>query len=142
VSARILSELATFWEARIRSFTRLGKSLATGNRLAPLSKAYVEKRRSYQGARGELFKPNKSNLTFTGQLLESLRGTANEIKQTVTVRATGTRDDGLTNDKLAEYVAKQGRPFLGLDEKGRARMSQIILRDLRRKLKARKKLAK
>jgi len=138
VSAPVLYQLSEFWTKRIQGFTRAGKSLVTGSKLKPLSLKYQAFRRTYKGAKGELFKPNKSNLTFTGQMLASLKGYANYNTQTVRVTPTGSRTGGGKNTDIAEYVTEQGRPFLGLDEKGKKRMSQIILRDIRRNFKKRK----
>jgi hypothetical protein len=139
VTPKTLVEIGDFWTKRIQGFTRSGKSLATGERIAALSAGYIRHRAAYQGPKGNPFAPNKSNLTLTGQLLNSLKPTANYTRQSVTVNATGTRTDGLTNDKLAGYVSEQGRPFLGLDEKGRARMIRLIIDDLRRTLKKRRR---
>jgi hypothetical protein len=132
-----LSEMADFWKDRIYAVTKTGKSIIDGSSLKKLSPSYVDFRRKYKGAKGELFGPNKSNLTLTGQMLESLHGTANFRTQSVSVNLIGTRDDGLKNSKLAEYVEEQGRPFLGLDQKGKERLKQFALRDIRRQLKNR-----
>ena len=134
---RALLQVKDFWVKRILGFTRTGKSLVTESRLKPLSSSYRKFRNSFQGFKSQFFRPNKSNLTFTGQLLDSLKGTANVRKQRVQIKPTGRRKDGLTNEQLAEYVAQQGRPFLGIDEKGLKRIEQIIKRDLRRTQKKR-----
>lgn len=139
VTPKTLLTLAEFWVSRIQGFTRTGKSLVTGARLSPLSAAYIKRRALYQGTKGEAFSPAKSNLTLTGQLLASLKPTANHSRQSVSVTPTGSRDDGRTNQDVASYVAEQGRPFLGLDEKGRARMIRLIIDDLRRTLKKRRR---
>lgn len=132
-SPKALVDIQEFWLKRTVSFTRSGRSLPLdGDRFKPLSERYREFRSKYRGPKGKLFKPNKSNLTFTGQMLESLRGRSNLRNQTVTIFATGTRDDGQTNKEVAEHVADQGRPFLGLDLKGIKRIENIIRRDVRR----------
>jgi len=139
-SPRALIQIEDFWLKRIVSFTRSGRSLPLeGARFKPLSQRYKEFRAKYTGNRGKLFKPSKSNLTFTGQMLESLKGRSNVRKQTVTIRATGTRDDGQSNEEVAEYVAEQGRPFLGLDLKGVKRIENIVRRDIRRQWQKRRR---
>lgn len=58
-------------------------------------------------------KPAKSNLTFSGQLLRSIKvkSTANG---NVIVAPVGYRNDGLTNEQVANSVTKFGRPFMKL----------------------------
>ena len=88
-----------------------------GARLKALSANYKEHRAKNRTSLGKGGKPNKSSLTFTGQLLQSLKVQDVKIRNgnvSFRIKPTGSRDDGLTNEKLAEYVAKNGRPFLGL----------------------------
>ena len=140
ISPSALLEMSDFWVKRVQGFTRSGKSLVTNDRIKALSAPYVARRRSYRGSTGQAFSPTKSNLTLTGQLLESVKGSANVRLQRVQLACVGSRSgESLTNARLAGYVAEQGRPFLGLDDKGRARMVQIVLRDLRRTLRKRRR---
>lgn len=103
-----------------------------------LDRSYIGFRMRYKGPKGIAFSPQKSNLTLTGQLLASLKGSPNVRLQRIQLSPTGGRTDGLTNIEVAGHVADNGRPFLGLDDKGRARMVQIVLRDLRRTLRKRR----
>ena len=57
--------------------------------------------------------PSKSNLTLTGQLLDSLKGTVTGFGRGV-IKVTGQRDDGGTNEDIASFVDDNGRPFLHL----------------------------
>lgn len=140
ISPNALLQMKDFWVKRIQGFTRSGKSLFNnGEPLKPLSSRYIAFRQRYTGPVSQFFRPKKSNLTFTGQLLDSLKGSANVKRQTISVFPTGTRSDGKTNKEVAENVADNGRPFLGLDDKGRERLIQIAIRDLRRTLKRRRK---
>lgn len=147
-SPKALKDSELFWLDRIQRFTWSGRSLVTGGRFKPLSGPYRKWRKkvlakqtpwSQTNAVGEFFAPNKSNLTLTGQLINSLKGRSNFRKQGITIIPTGTRKDGKTNKEVAEEVAKKGRPFLGLDEKGKQRIIQIVKRDLRRQLKRRRR---
>lgn len=147
-SPKALKDSELFWVDRIKRFTWSGRSLATGDRFKPLSGPYKKWRKkvlskSTQWARtnkvGQFFSPNKSNLTLTGQLINSLKGRSNFRTQRITVKPTGSRSDGLKNEEVAGDVAKNGRPFLGLDEKGRQRIIQIVKRDLRRQIRRRKR---
>jgi hypothetical protein len=142
LSSKTLLQMAEVWRKRIYSFTKSGKSLVTGDKFKSLKQGYVDFRRKYQGARGELFKPAKSNLTLTGQMLESLRERANQRQQRININLVGNRDDGKSKDEVAKYVAENGRPFLGLDDKGRERLNQIALRDIRRRWKERNRAKK
>ena len=139
ISPGVLLQIQEFWLKRIQGFTRRGTSLVTDSSFKSLSTAYKAFRANYTGTKGKSFRPNKSNLTLTGQLLESLKGRSNVRKQEVTIFASGRRDDGQNNADVAEYVAEQGRPFLGIDKKGIQRIEQIITRDLRRQWKKRRR---
>lgn len=75
--------------------------------------------------------PSKSNLTFTGQMLDSLDVTSARRGE-VTVGPTGSRKGGLTNKEVAGYVSKE-RPFNNLSKVEQKRMSEIIA-DILRKL--------
>jgi len=77
-----------------------------------------------------------SNLTFTGQLLRSLKYTILKNGR-INIFASGNRKDGQSNKKIAEYVAKNGRPFFGMDDKGKLRINNIVKRFLRRSLRVR-----
>jgi len=135
VPARILKQIEEFSVKRIKSFTRSGKSLPLERQpLAKLSEKYVQKRENYP-SNAQLFKPKKSNLTYSGQLLESLNSRSNYKLQSVRVFVSGTRDDGKLNTDVAEWVRLGGRPFLGLDTKGKDRIAEIIIRDFRRRIK-------
>jgi len=139
LSPQALLQARDFWIKRVQRVTRSGKYIVTGAKLKKLSKAYIDFRRSFSGRTGEFFKPSKSNLTFTGQLLESLKARSNVRQQTITLFASGRRDDGLKNEEVAEYVAENGRPFLGIDQKGIDRIEQIGKRDIRRSWKKRRR---
>lgn len=92
--------------------------------LKPLSSSYKTQRKSYKGKRGDFFSPGRSNLTLTGQMLESIKAKVSDGK--ITVSLSGTRDDGQTNKEVGEFVSENGRPFLNLavEEK------QILLRKI------------
>jgi hypothetical protein len=137
----------------IRRRTRLGYGVkspgARRERLKPLSESYIEQRRGdavyFTDDQGQVrrvttsdkFKqrkklsarttPNKSNLTFTDQMLDSLTGFARsgEFK----VEPTGQRDDGLTNRQVAEYVEEE-RPFLTLSRSEIKQLQQSVTKRL------------
>lgn len=93
--------------------TRLGygvdRSLGERSKLKALSPRYIKARKDYLDIDSST-RPSKSNLTLTGQMLRSI----DIIKQdarSVTIGPTGRRDDGYTNQEIAEFNRKTGRIF-------------------------------
>jgi hypothetical protein len=105
----------------IRIRTRLGygaRPTIGGERFRhrPLSERYIRFR---EGARdlSNLTTPSRSNLTLTGQMLESL-DVIRVARGTLVIGPTGTRTDrrsrGVKNEQVARWLADQGRTFMGL----------------------------
>lgn len=137
-------EIAKFSETRIVQQTRVGKDLSTGDKAEKqpeLSSGYIKYRERVKSGKTDIkpdpqfFKPRKSNLTLTGQLLNSIRGTIVKSKRQVVIDPTGGRDDNLTNKEVASDLAKRGRTFLGLDKIGVQRIRRIVLDVLRRNIR-------
>lgn len=86
---------------------------------------------------GEFFNPKKSNLTMTGQMLDALdtRTDTSDTTVTVFVRSSGRTDSDLSNQDVAIKVAEDGRPFLGIDDKGINTMTRMIIASVRRTLR-------
>jgi hypothetical protein len=88
----------------VRKRTRLGygvkKEFGQREKLADLSPRYVESRKMFAGL-AAYTSPKKSNLTRTGQMLESLGVTVRG--STVIIRPEGTRTDGLRNEDVARW---------------------------------------
>lgn len=156
---KILTDAATFTLERIRSFTRSGKSLVTGSKLKPLSESYKDVRRGANKWRTlpdgrkilinepdeklkevdvNFFDPEYSNLTYTGQLMESLDVKINYQEKSYVIAPNDKKRRGkyekLTNKQVAEYVADNGRPFLGIDAKGVDRIKKLIVNNIRKQL--------
>lgn len=74
---------------------------------------------------------NRSNLTFTGQMLDSV-GVIKTSNGVATVGPKGTRKDGLTNAKVAGFNADQGRVFNNLTAVEKKQVAQIIDRELKK----------
>jgi hypothetical protein len=155
-----LKTQAEFIVERIKAFTRSGKTLAKSKkpeRLKRLSSSYIAVRegavkfRTINGKKvpfpepderlqdvdPEFFEPRLSNLTFTGQLLRSI--TSSVKNGAISIFVTGTRRDGLTNEKVAGYVSEQGRPFIGLDERGIKRIKRNAITEIRKFIRSRKR---
>lgn len=120
INKKSLMMVGRFVVEMIRQRTRRGYGVekigARLNRLKKLDKKYVEYRKT-QKLHKET-SPGKSNLTFTGVLLDSLT-----VKETQKTKDEGSfvigannraRKGGITNDDLAKFVQEQGRPFMGL----------------------------
>jgi hypothetical protein len=110
VDNKVLNKLGEFTVNIVQRRTRLGYGVDDNfeerRKLARLSDKYVQSRRKYAGL-SSTTTPKKSNLTRTGQMLESLR---HKVKgNTVEIRPTGRRSDGKTNEDVAYYNAIGGR---------------------------------
>lgn len=140
----MFGEIAKFAETRIVQQTRAGNDLSTGDKSEKqpeLSTGYIKFRQRVKSGKTDIkpdpqfFRPRSSNLTLTGQLLKSIRGTIVKSKRQVVVEPTGGRDDKLTNKEVASDLAKRGRTFLGLDSIGIQRIRKIVLDVLRRNIR-------
>jgi hypothetical protein len=134
----------------IKFQTRRGNSIPGKSKLKPLTSKWIEKRRSIDEAQntGQAFSPRRSNLTASGQLLESLKhkivgagkvivdATGSRIPYFYTTKRKGIQQRKKkhepTNEELAEYVAEQGRPFLGIRDAIRDRIKRQVVAFIRR----------
>jgi hypothetical protein len=94
--------------------TRLGygvkENFGERYRFPKHSPAYIVRRRSFAGLSGTT-SPSKSNLTFTGQLLESTKVIKVEQGK-IFIGPSGRRDEGrLTNPGLAAILEEKGRVY-------------------------------
>lgn len=94
----------------------------------------------------EFYEEGKSNLTFTGQLMNSIvhkiiskgtllfsfDGTHEGYKS-----STGRSSKSIPNEKLAEYVAQAGRPFFGIRPAMRLRVNRIVKTYMKRAIQVR-----
>lgn len=149
----LLTKLGQFAVERIFNTTKLGFSMAGGekHKLKPLSEGYRRYRAKYQAVHpvGSFFSPSRSNLTFTGQMLDALTFKINQSKRLFEVFVKDSARDPvmpislrkqkepprMSNAEVAAEVADNGRPFIGLDTQATNRMRNEIIKDLRRKLR-------
>lgn len=117
---------------RIKIRTRLGFGLdrpgrgGKRRRLKRLTDRYKDKRR-----RSKLHnetKPGKSNLTFTGQLLNAIFGKARG--DTIVIGINPRRRDGISNADIVKWQEDQGRPFFDLTDKEIKGLRTEIKKDL------------
>jgi len=113
--------------------TRKGKGVKKtgGNRvkLKALSKAYIKYRKTQK--LHSTTSPRKSNLTFTGQMLESVKILKSTKDSAFSIGPSGRRKDGKRNADVSRWVTEKGRPFMNL--------GKVEIRELHRILEARLK---
>jgi hypothetical protein len=119
-------------------------------RFPPLSKAWIKYRKKLAEVNqtGLGYGPRKSNITFTGQLVNAIRYKSNTSRKEVVIdlddskrqqymglRGKPIGDPGLTNQQLAKYMDKNGLTFIGLTAQMKTRAIQMVERSLRRMLR-------
>lgn len=146
-SKRMLNKIGEFTVDRNQFFARSGKSLANNKSPVklPMLKETTKKIRKQLAFAfpnfidATFFKADKSNVTFTGQLLKSL--SFNIKRDSVALIFKGGRkkmmpDDASTNDEVYDNLEKLGFGFVGLDEKGQKRVKKLVLDEFRRTSKS------
>lgn len=129
-SSRRLKDLGEYIITIIRNRTRQGKGVKRpgGNvtKLKALKASTIKKRKAVAALLHPMTSPGKSNLTYTGQLLDSMR--VKVRKETVSIGPSGRRvniygrRDRVSNEQVTLYVSKE-RPFNHL---GRAEMRKVV----------------
>jgi hypothetical protein len=154
-SKETMQELGDEMAERIRKRTRLGKGVSerggAPKPLAPLSQSYKDFRKGKvafaQSPYGHVYpykpdrKPNlssqtsanKSNLTFTGQMLDSIKTISAKVGSAI-VSVSGRRKDGMSNKEVAEFVSV-ARPFLNLSKPELNALQKLIRQRIDRILK-------
>lgn len=147
----LLNKLGDAMIKDIQFTARRGVNPVTGGRFIPLSKKWIKERKQIAQATPthEAFKENRSNITITGQLLDSLARSS--VGKTLTVffqgihkpyKAKRIRNPGkglrtigkeIDNELLARYVNKI-RPFFGVRDKLLPQLKSIVIRFIRRNL--------
>lgn len=137
-------EIADEMADTVKTRTRLGYGVQgeKQKRLQPLkipqgqkTSPYVEKRRK-DPSLSQYTTPKKSNLTYTGQLLDAIKGAATKL--TITLKISGTRSDGMENDTLRGYV-EITRPFFKFTKAEKSKVLRLIRQSFLKKLARSKK---
>jgi hypothetical protein len=97
-----------------------------------LSQGYKDYRKTK--SLGPYGSPNKSNLTFTGEMLESIKAYVKGKDAIVEIPNT-TRSDGQTNKKIAKKVSEAGRPFFNLADSELKQFEAFVSRELRKRIR-------
>lgn len=72
-----------------------------------------------------LTSPRKSNLTFTGRMLQSLK--VQNLPEGIRIEPTGTRADGpATNAEITAFNAEKGRIYLQFSDREAIRLAEFI----------------
>jgi len=136
-----LTEIGRMAINMISARTRRGFGVAqAGSKSRPLKKlsaGYIAYRKKSSKLNTALTSPGKSNLTFTGQLLDSLIVREVDVeKQKVFVNANNRkRKGGKTNAEVAEFVSQQGREFLNLSRSEIVKIGRAFNNNLRANVK-------
>lgn len=126
--------------------TKSGKGLTQnkvsvgGNSLKaiePLSPGYVEYRK--RSILGPYASPKRSNLTFSGELLESIIVKATGQNVTVEIDK-GQHHSGISLEELAQRVSDKGRPFFGLADSEVKILEGFVKRTIRDRIRKLQKL--
>lgn len=120
---------------RTRDGYGVQKTGAAKRRFKPLSPTYIDYRRRMRDKLDGTTGPSKSNLTFTGRMLRSMK-----IKEVSNNRVTwgpskDRRKGGVTNEEIARFVAEQGRPFNFLSKEDLNKITGVVNKALQTKLR-------
>lgn len=108
---------------------------ARKSRLKPLSSQYIEFRKRFRSLSNDT-SPKKSNLTLTGQMLESVR--TKKVRQGTRGNARVIVEPGTRKlFKRAEFNALRGRIFMNLSKKELKEINQFMTKSIKSKLKRR-----
>lgn len=142
---QVLNELGQVAADSIRNRTRAGME---EYKQKPLSKTTQERREALipkNSFDDKIVKPKRSNLSLSGQLLESISFRINNAQALVTLFLykprlpyNGTKKSALKNDKdnvqIKNDLESKGRKFFFISEKLNAQLENRITQALRRKL--------
>jgi hypothetical protein len=148
-SKQMLNEVGTLIVKDIQFQTRRGYSIPQDRKFKPLTQKWINKRSRIAQADSvhETFKSNRSNLTLTGQLLDSLKhrilGAGKLLLEFTGVhrpykirtrKGIGKIGKQIPNEELAKYVS-QVRPFVGVRDKIKIRIKNVVVAYIRRSAK-------
>ena len=119
----------------MKARTRLGKGIGLAGKmgkLKSLSLLYIEYRKML-AKKGKLHphtKPNKSNLTLTGQLLNSIRGGSKRFGEIMISILPDRRGGKPDNHDIVKFQEEQGRKFFDVLHTERNLLQSDIRNDL------------
>jgi hypothetical protein len=145
----LYAQILNFSVERIKQTSRRSKRMETDGgeeSLPTLSKGYQKQRSKLspgqKGTDPTFFRPEtkKSNVTYTGQLLNSVTGKIEKQGPDVgkmSIEFEGTRKDGITNDEVYKRLLARNPEYkiLALNKKATQNIRSIVLTKLRQELK-------
>jgi len=167
---QFLIKIRDFAVQRIRAETLKGKDLSRNGKPQPeladftkIIRANIDsgKWRMTPPKSRKFFRVDLSNLTLSGQMLDSLVGYLRPRLGAVEITVEGNREpieivvaktgkpvnfknkrEFATNKGLVSDLARRNRTFLGMDRRGVERIRRLVLDEIRRKIKSSKFIAK
>lgn len=152
----MLREMGNVVVQDVKFQTKRGNSIPLNGKLKPLSESWKQQRAkvAQDNPTSEVYSKNRSNLSLTGQLLESINFTIQSAGRILfgfkgqhqgyaykKKDGTTSRGKNIANETLAKYVSED-RPFLGIRDKIKDRLKNILLGYIRRSSRALKVLEK
>lgn len=135
-------------EQIVRKIRKDGYNYKTGKSHKPLKQSTIEMRKSlakYNKTHSD-YSPTKSNLTFTGRLLNSIKARITAKSKGIVMRidVSGshapykgkgrTHGERQSNKSIREQLAKQGRDPLALNKKSKDSLTRILTAIIKERL--------
>jgi hypothetical protein len=126
-----LKELKGRPNAMLNTVSRVftGKSLKVGSTI------YQRELMKKRGELSNLTTPMKSNLTMTGQLLDSIKWKIDKLTITLFFDSNRRKDGRNTNNEIANYVSEK-RPFFNLSKQEIEQVKREVIKVLKSRLKS------
>ncbi len=123
--------------------------LLDGTAIKSLAPTTVAFRRRYARVNptGKGYRPNKSNLTFTGQFIESFKTSVERFRNKVSLKIAptgihkgiklirGGKAKGVSNQVLAQHIIDGGRDFTIIGKQKQKFITRVILEIIKRALR-------
>lgn len=148
-NVKMLEEISDAVIKDIQLNARRGKNPETQERFKPLSKKWITLRDRLQATNTvtDVFKPNRSNLSLTGQLIDSIKSKFNAFKITfyfdgihnpyklknIYKNKMSTIGKPIKNEELAKYV-QDVRPFFVIRKSLLPKLKVLVLKYIRKNL--------
>lgn len=136
----MLENLAKFIINMIRIRTRLGYGVSENDgrkkKLLPIKESTIEERKRLRkhGRLSEETAPTRSNLTRTGELLESLTYKISKVNfLTILIPNRKHKNSNATNAEIAGYQEKAGRVFFKLSSQELNQIKREAVKEIKRK---------
>lgn len=149
----LLVQIGQKSEELTKQFNYAGKDIPSNKKKKSISPEWADRKEQLKKTNkaSEFYRSGASNLTFTGQLIESIKFTkVNRSQGSVTIEASGDRrpykntkgvvtdkakGNTPTNKELAGYVKDGGRPLFGVNKQMQNVLSRIVRSFLNNKIR-------